>query len=331
MGMKVKIPEIRKTLETALIKHGAPKEEAKVIADEYLEGELQGKISHGLMAFPSAIKKISRKTGKIKIIKKTNALIYLDANYNFGAVVGKQAVNLAVKMAKKEGVALVTIKNLTTWLRPGTIARWITEKGFIGFVVNNGGSPMVAPPGGYEPVIATNPISIGIPTSKDPIVADMATSKRAWGEVRLSEKFGHDLPKETFFDKKGGFAKKPEDAYSALPVGDYKGFALGLFIEILTGSLMDMLMGQHKLKGDYRTLPRGAFILVINPRKTTKLKRFKEANTSLIQEIKRSKKLKGTREILMPGDRAMRARRKNIKNGYLEVDEKLWEEISRNS
>lgn len=325
--MKVRIAEIKKTLETALIKHGAPKEEARVIADEYLEGELQGKLSHGLMAFPSAIKKISRKTGKIKILKKTNALIFMDANYNFGAVVGKKAVAQAVKIAKKEGVVLVTIKNLTTWLRPGTIAQWIAEKGFIGFVVNNGGKPMVAPPGGYEPVIATNPIGIGIPTSKDPIVVDMATSKRAWGEVRLSEKFNHDLPKETFFDKKGKFARKPEDAYSALSAGNYKGFALGLFVEILTGSLMDMLMGSHKLKGDYRTLPRGAFILVIDPNKTTKLKRFKEANTRLIREIKRSKKLKGAKEILMPGERAMRARKKNIKNGYLEVDEELWREI----
>jgi L-2-hydroxycarboxylate dehydrogenase (NAD+) len=156
--VKIRISEIKKTLERVLIKHGIPKEEAKIIADEYLEGELQGKLSHGLMAFPSVIKKISRKREKIKIIKKTNALIFVDANFNFGAVVGKLAVKKAIKMARKEGVALVVIKNLTTWLRPGTIARWIAEKDFIGLVANNGGRPMVAPPGGYEPVIATNPI-----------------------------------------------------------------------------------------------------------------------------------------------------------------------------
>ena len=329
--MRVKIAEIRKTLETALIKHGVPKEEAKVVADEYLESELQGKLSHGLMAFPSAVKKISRKTGKIKILKKTNAFIFMDANANFGAAVGKKAVNLAVKMAKKEGVGVVVIKNLTTWLRPGTIARWIAEKGFLGFVVNSGGWPMVAPPGGYKPVIGTNPIGIGLPTAKEPLVADMATSKKAWGEVRLSKKFGHDLPGETFFDKKGGFAQKSEDAYSALPAGDYKGFALGLFVEILTGSLIDKPMGPQQMKGDYRTFTRGGFILVINPQKTTNLKKFKKANTKLFREIKRSPKLKGTKEILMPEERAMRTRKKHLEKGSLEVDEKLWEEIRRNS
>jgi LDH2 family malate/lactate/ureidoglycolate dehydrogenase len=159
------------------------------------------------------------------------------------------------------------------------------------------------------------------------VVVDMATSKRAWGEVRLSDKFNRNLPKETYFDKKGKFAQDPKDAYSALPAGGYKGFALGLLIEILTGSMLEMLMGSHKLKGDYRTLPRGGFILVVNPRKTTNLDKFKSANIHFMQEIKNSKKLRGRKEILIPGERAMRARKENLRKGYLEVDKSLWEEI----
>lgn len=325
--MKIKVTEVRKLLEKILIKNGVGKPEARVIADEYLEGELQAKYSHGLMAFPSIIPTLSQKREKIKINKKTESLVFIDANYNLGVVVGKAAVDLAVKMARKEGVAVVLIKNMMTWLRPGTIAQKITDRGFIGLVVNNGGKPMVAPPGGYDPVIATNPIGIGIPTSKNPIVIDMATSKRAWGEVRVAEKEGRNLPKETYFDKSGNFTLEPKDAYSVLPAGGYKGFALGLLIEILTGSLVDMVMGSHKLKGDYRTLPRGGFILVINPEKTTRIERFKKANARLVQEIKSSRKLKGFKEIRIPGERAIKSRDKSLKRGYLEINERFLKEL----
>jgi L-2-hydroxycarboxylate dehydrogenase (NAD+) len=327
--MKVKITEIRKALEGALIRHGTPKEEAKIIADEYLEGELQGKTSHGLMAFPSLIKKLTGKRKKIKIFKKTNALVFLDANENIGAFVGEKAADLAIKMARKEGLALILIKNMTTWLRPGTIAKKIADRDYIALVVNNGGKPMIAPPGGYEPVIGTNPIGIGIPTAKEPFLADMATSVRAWGEVRKAEKTGKDLPKNSYYDNQGRFAVKAQDAYSALPSGGYKGFALGFLIEILTGSLVGQLMGPQQMKGDYRILTRGGFILVIDPRKITRLGEFKKANTNLVKEVKKSKKLKGVKEILIPGERAMKTRKENIKRGSLEVDDKLWAEIKK--
>ncbi len=327
--MKAKISEVKKTLETALVKHGASKEEAKIIADEYLEGELQGKTSHGLMAFPSLVKKLTGKRKKIKIIKKTNAIIFLDANENIGAFVGEQAANLAIKMAQKEGLALALIKNMITWLRPGTVAKKIADKGYLALVINNGGKPMVAPPGGYEPMIGTNPIGVGIPTAKEPFLADMATSVRAWGEVRKAEKTGKNLPKNSYYDNQGKFAVKAQDAYSALPAGGYKGFALGFLIEILTGSLLGLLMGPQQMKGDYRILTRGGFILVIDPRKITRLEDFKKANTNLVKEIKKSKKLKGVKEVFVPGERAMRTRKENIKRGSLEVNDELWTEIKK--
>ena len=326
--MKLKISQIRKTLEKTLKDKGIPPAEAKVIAAEYLEGELQGKPSHGLMAFPSLAEKLGGKPKKVKILKQTHAYVLFDANGNVGASVGKQAADTAIKMARREGVGLALIKNMTTWLRPGTIAQQIAGKGFVGIVANNGGKPMTAPPGGFDPVIGTNPIGIGIPTSKEPILVDMATSTKAWGEVRKAERFGKNLPPNIYFDKQGNFAVKPKDAHSALPAGSYKGFALGLLIEILTGSLLGRLMGAHQMKGDYRTMGRGGFVLVISPGKSTSLDKFKKANTRLVKEIKSSRKTKGIKEILVPGEKAMKTRAKNLKKGYLEIEKKLWEKLS---
>jgi len=155
--MKIRIKEIRNTLEKALTLRGISKEEAKIVADEYLEGELRGKKSHGLMAFPSLVKKVGPKTRKYKILRKTNSLVVIDANENIGTFVAKKAADLAINMAKKEGVGVAVIKNMVTWLRPATVAQYIADKDYVSFVVNNGGKPMTAPPGGYEPVIGTNP------------------------------------------------------------------------------------------------------------------------------------------------------------------------------
>lgn len=325
--MKVKILEIRKLLIKVLVARKVSGNEAEILADEHLEGELQGKRSHGLMAFPGLVEKISSKPKSI-IKKKTGSYIFADANKNFGLVVGHNLAKQAVMLAKKQGVAIVLIKNMMSWLRPSTIAQYIAEQNMIGFVVNSGGNAMIAPPGGFSPLLGTNPIGIGIPTEKNNIIVDMATSKRAWGEVRKALAENTDLPFETYLDNKGNFAKDPREAYSVLAAGDYKGFALALFIEILTGSLIGMPMSQDKTdKADYKNLARGAVILVLNPAFSTNLNSFKKANKKLADKIRKSKKRKGTKVILVPGDRAMIARNKNLKSGTVDLPNALWEKL----
>ena len=68
--MKVKIKEITKLMENVLVKNGLSKKEAGLIVEDYILGELEGKKSHGLMAFPSFVEKIPKtKRGKIAIEK----------------------------------------------------------------------------------------------------------------------------------------------------------------------------------------------------------------------------------------------------------------------
>ncbi len=59
--MTLGINIVRQTLEKILTKRGLSSEEAKILAAEYLEGELQEKYSHGLAAFPSIVKKTNRR------------------------------------------------------------------------------------------------------------------------------------------------------------------------------------------------------------------------------------------------------------------------------
>ncbi len=325
--MRVKIDEIRKLCENALVKKGVPKDEAKVIVDEYVEGDLQGKMTHGLIAFPAMTEGIHVPEEKWKVEKESSSAVFVDGKGNFGMTVGKALMEPLCKKAKKEGISFAAISNITTFLRPRSIAQLVAEKEMIGMVLINGGSEMVVPEGGIDRMLGTNPVGIGIPTDRGPMVFDLATSKRAYGEITLSKMMKRLLPNETFIDKNGNFTTNPDDAYAIVPMGGYKGFALGLFFEILTGSLVSMPMGVRGVTADYRKRYRGAVIIVIDPSFFTDMKEFKARNSELVAQIKASRKAKGVSEIILPGEHARKLREENLSKGYLELDDALLEKI----
>lgn len=329
--MKIKIDEVRLLCENILIKRSFPKDVAKIIVDEYIEGELEGKLTHGLLAFPSLVESYSAPKEKWSIEKESSSSVFINGKGNLGLLVCKDAINIVCKKAKSECIGLAAINNIFTFLRPATIARMIAEKDMVGIVAHNGGREMVAPHGGIDPVLATNPIGVSIPTTEKPIIFDMATSKRAWAEVSISKIFSKILPEETFLDKDGNFTIDPNEAYSVVSFGGYKGYALGLLVEILTGSLVNMPMGIRGSRGeaDFRRFLRGTFIIAINPSFFTDLGKFKKRNSDLINQIKSIRKLKDVNEILIPGEKSRRTKEENLRKGYIEVKDSIIEKIKK--
>jgi L-2-hydroxycarboxylate dehydrogenase (NAD+) len=258
----------------------------------------------------------------------------IDAKSNPGALVGKRAADEAIKRAKKDVAGIAMIKNMDSWLRPGAIAQYIADQGYFALVMNDGGGTSIAPPGGYDPVLATNPIAYGLPTAEAPLVVDMATSKRAWGQVRLANKYGTDLPADTFYDDQGNVTLDPKVAHSVMPAGEYKGFALALMVEVLCGSLvgMDTMMLDTKNAGSSfgtKLADRGGFILVIDPGQTSDdAATFKHANSDLMERIKATRALPN-QEIRIPGEKASIEHAAKVKAGSIDIPDELWEEISK--
>lgn len=327
--MRVQFAEVKETLlKIILDKSKLSKEDAEILASDYLEGELQGKKTHGIAAFPAVIGILPQAHANYKILKETDSFLFVDAQGGLGAIIGRKVADILIDKARKQGVAYGVIAEMKSWLRPATLAQYIAENDMTAWLVNTGGPPMVAPPGGKEPVVGTNPIGIGIPTSDNPVVVDMATSTRAWGEVRLAKRFNHQLPGNSFFDKEGVPTLDADSAYAAIPMGGYKGFGLGLFIEILGGSFVGMEMGKKgEVNEAYHTRNRGAAILVINPEMTVGKEKFKEQNEEFISRIRNSPPAKGSKKVTIPGDRARASKEKALKNDYLEIDDALWKEI----
>jgi len=319
---KIKIAEIQNLLDLVLIRNGLTQKDAKIVSEDFVAGELSGHKSHGLMAFPSLIlKKRIKKNAKIKIEKDGSVYSLINGGGSLGQVAAVNARELVVKKAKKYGIAIVGCYNTTAFLRPGYQAQKIAEKKLIGIVAINGGKAAITPIGSIKAIFGTNPIGFAIPTKDYPIVADFATAKKAWGEMRLAKFFGHKLPPETFLDKKGKFTLSPELVESIIPFGGHKGYALALLVEILTGSLVKMPMGNKS--GNLR----GSLFVAIDPSKFTAYNNFIAKNTKLIKQIKNLKKEKGVKEIIIPGDRSYKNRKTIEQRGYFEIDEKVYRTI----
>jgi L-2-hydroxycarboxylate dehydrogenase (NAD+) len=328
--MKVAIAEIVEKMKSALKAKGYAAEDLDFIVNMYLGGELRGHKSHGLASFAGFVNHDFSDLEPPEVLKETHSLFMIDAKGNSGNVVGRRAADEAIKRAEQEAVGVAMIKNMETWLRPGAVAEYVANKGFVAVVINSGGEAAVAPPGGFDPVTGTNPIAYGIPTDDGPLVVDMATSKRAKGQIRLANKYGTDLPAYTFYDAAGNVTLDPKEAFSVMPFGDYKGFSLALLVEVLCGSLVGAPMmvqvgGTNHEFGGF-TPTRQALILVINPRQTTDAEEFQRANSEFIQKIKATRTRKGEK-IRIPGEQAAREHAAKLKAGTIDLPEELWNEI----
>ena len=317
---------------------GTPSHEAKVVAEHLARANLYGVDSHGIiriLQYVNLIKRGKIKPGaRIQVVEKTVSTAIVDGNHNFGQVSGKKAMEIAVKKAKSTGIGMVTLCNVYHTGRVGEYTEIALEYDMVGIAFGGGSkNPHVVAPGGITRVLGTNPIAISIPSCEErPFLLDMATSVVAGGKISYYLNEGKQVPDGWILDSEGGPTTNPADFRpplknmgegmimkkrgSLLPFGDYKGFNLGIFVQILGGFLAES--GQSL---------RGGFIFIaIDIAKFRPVKDFKKNVDQLIRTIKNSKKRQGVKEILIAGDPELNIFEKRIKDGIY-IGDKTWGEV----
>ena len=109
----------------------------------------------------------------------------------------------------------------------------------IGITMTNA-APAIAPWGGAEAFMGTNPFSIGVPTfNENPLIADMSSSIVARGKIRAASRKKTPIPPGWALDENGEPTEDPDLALKGtlLPMGGPKGAALALIIDIFAGML----------------------------------------------------------------------------------------------
>ena len=98
----------------------------------------------------------------------------------------------------------------------------------------------IAPWGGSRGVFGTNPIAFACPLpERPPIVVDLSLSKVARGNILAARQRGERIPHGWALDGAGRPTTDPRAALAGtmLPLGDAKGTALALAVELLAAGL----------------------------------------------------------------------------------------------
>src|SRR5437762_14046025 len=180
---------------------GASEEEANAVAAGCVNANLAGHDSHGVIAIPTYIDRIKVNHivpgAKWTIVQESPATTVIDGHWGFGFYVNAKAMELTIEKAKKTNVAAVTVFRQSHVGRLAAYPMMAMRQGMIGIATaDSGRSPKhVAPFGGREARLGTNPISIAAPSDLDaPFYVAMATSAVAGGKSRLSAALGVEIP-----------------------------------------------------------------------------------------------------------------------------------------
>src|SRR5207244_7676281 len=242
---------------SALLKAaGASEEEADAVAVGCVNANLAGHDSHGVIAIPTYIDRIT--AGHIvpgatwTIVQESPTTTVIDGHWGFGFHVNAKAMALTIEKAKTANVAACTVFRQSHVGRLAAYPMMAMREGMIGLATaDSGRSPkMVAPFGGREARLGTNPISIAVPSNLDgPLFVDMATATVAAGKIQLAVSRGEQVPLGWIIDRDGRQTTDPNQLRAGgalLALGGtegYKGSGLAVIVEILCGLLTGLGFG----------------------------------------------------------------------------------------
>lgn len=320
--MRIPIDELRDLCIRILVSRELTEEEAAIIAEDYLDAEMRGKPSHGLRSF-SVVVEDCKKRGRAQVGFERGPVILYEGGGDIGHLVAHKAVHWAERSCRDHGFAIAGMRDIKRFATPGTVARRGAEKGMIALVFEYGGQAFMAPYGGADPVISTNPIGIGIPTGRAPLLLDMASSERAFYFIALAKALGQEIPATWGIDSRGRPVTDPAQVTAVLPFGGYKGYSLAVMLEILTGPFLGVDVG---LKGNLST--RGALCLFFSPSLFgVDTEGFHARVDTFINTIKNARVAEGHEEIFVPGEQGEKRRRKAVQEGVIELDKEAFESL----
>jgi LDH2 family malate/lactate/ureidoglycolate dehydrogenase len=325
-----------KNIGRALLRaSGASPEEAEAVATGCVNANLVGHDSHGIVAIPTYIDRV--KAGHIvpgapwTIVQESPTTTVIDGHWGFGFHVNAKAMQLTIEKAKKANVAACTVFRQSHIGRVGAYPLMAVEQGMIGLATaDSGRSPKaVAPFGGREPRLGTNPISIAVPSDLDgPFCLDMATSAVAAGKINLAIARGKEIPTGWIVDKEGRETTDPTQLRKGgalLPVGGtegYKGSGLAAIVEVLCGLLTGLGFGVEPT-GRHND---GCFMAVFNVAAFRPLAEFKKEVAEFARYLKATPPAAGSPGVFYPGEVEYIRQQERAKSG-IDVEDATWNKL----
>jgi LDH2 family malate/lactate/ureidoglycolate dehydrogenase len=318
------IKELEEFVTAILVGAGVTTEDAAIVAREVVDAEARGYESQGVMRITSYV--AAARSGEtvspteLELLRDSPSAIVWDAHHGWGHVAALRAMEQCVDHAKASGACIATIRNAGHIGRLGFYVETAAELGAIGFIACSGNmtSATVAPWGGREPRLSTNPFAFGFPyPGGDNVVVDVSTTQVARGKVLVAAATGQAIPDGWAFDAAGAPTTDPKRALppngTLAPLGGHKGYALGVAVELLCGGL----------GGGYPPTESTVFVAAYDIEHLTTAGEYAAAVAEIDRLMRSSDLRPGFEDVRLPGAGSGERRRGAEADG-VEVAPELW-------
>jgi LDH2 family malate/lactate/ureidoglycolate dehydrogenase len=292
---------------------GFADDEVRIIMDQLIDNALCGYPFAGLPRILAIARdaKTAKSRTPVQVVHETPVSALLDGGNNVGYVAVYRATQVAIDKARANQFAVVGAYNSYYSGRNAYYMERIVQAGLVGIHLASA-QPHVVPLGGTRPALGTNPLCIGFPSARGPVIFDMGTSSLMWGEVLLHAHLGTPLPEGMGVDQDGKPTCNAKDVLrgGVLPFAGHKGYGLSFAIQA-----MGLLAGAALARGQVQDY--GFLFIVFAPGLLIPADQFTRQVAELIDRIKATPRQAGVEDIRIPSERAFRERERRRREGIV--------------
>jgi uncharacterized oxidoreductase len=261
------------------------------------------------------------------VVFESETIAIIDGNRGFGQVVGEFTGRLGIAKAEKAGIAMIGLRNCGHLGRVGDWAELAAEAGQVSLhFLNTSGAQRVAPFGGSDKRLSTNPVTIGVPGARgEHVILDMTTSMVAEGKLMVAVNRGERVPEGWIIDRHGRPTTEPKDFYDGgalLTVGGHKGSGLSIITDLLAGAITT---GRSSDPAD-RILRNNMLSIYIAPQVYDGEAAVAAEVARFVAWVKDSPPARPGVSVLLPGEVERATRAARLASG-IALDDKTWDDL----
>jgi LDH2 family malate/lactate/ureidoglycolate dehydrogenase len=310
---------------------GTPPEHARIVAAHQVGANLAGHDSHGVVLLPTYVERIDRghivPAARPRLLTETPTTLAVNGQWGFGPVVSEWTMERCIAKAREVRIAAATVREQSHVGRLADYPLMAARAGFIGLMMADSGqtAKQVAPFGGREARLGTNPLSIAFPSDlPGPVFLDMATSAVAAGKLNVARARNQAIPLGWLLDRDGKPTTDPNDHLNGgvmLPLGGpegHKGYGLSFAVETLAAVLPGLGFGVDP-QGRHND---GVFMLAVDPGAFSPTE-FKGQVGAFVRYLKETPPAEGFDEVLYPGELEYRTAQRRGREG-IPIEDSTW-------
>lgn len=299
---------------------GVTEANARDAAEVLVKADITGVDSHGVPRLKNYVQRL--KSGLLKpnpdvqIVRELPSTALVDGDRGLGMIVGRRAMEIAIKKAEQTGSGFVSVRNSSHYGIAGFYARMALDHDMIGMSMTNVGPVGGTPPTyGRQGLFSTNPIAVAVPTrTNPPWVMDFATTVIAYGKLEIAMRRDQPIPNGWIMDKDSQHTHNPFDYRAGgymLPLGGlketggHKGYGLMVLVDILCGVLSGAAIGagvERLTGGAPARTDTGHFFGAWRVDGFRPLEEFKEEMDEMLRVIRSSQPMDGHDRIYTHGE-----------------------------